>query len=120
MAEEFLLTQVRSRTVGEPGRSLNTARDQHFVIDEPAYNGGPGESVTPAEAFLAGVSACGVLLVESFAHRDGVLLQKVDASIEGIRLRSDPANFRKVSVRFELMGPTQQQAERLVEAYKAR
>lgn len=120
MSDDLLLTQVRSRTLDEPGRSLNTARDQHFVIDEPAYNGGPGESVTPAESFLAGVSACGVLLVEAFARRDGVPLRKVEASIEGVRLRTDPANFRRVSMRFELTGPTQQQAEKLVEAYKVR
>lgn len=120
MSDELLVTQVRSRTTGEPGRSLATARDQHFVIDEPAYNGGPGEAITPAEVFLSGVSACGVLLVESFARRDGVALKHADATIEGVRRRDDPANFQYAKLRFELVGPSQAEAERLVEAYKAR
>ena len=75
MSDDLLVTQVSSRTTGEKGRSVSGARTNHFVIDEPAYNGGPGEAVTPAESFLAGVSACGVLLVESFAARDGVPLR---------------------------------------------
>jgi uncharacterized OsmC-like protein len=74
MSDDLLVTQVSSPE-GEKGRSMSGARTNHFVIDEPAYNGGPGEAVTPAESFLAGVSACGVLLVESFAARDGVPLR---------------------------------------------
>lgn len=120
MADELLLTQVRSQTIGIPGRSLNSARTNHYVIDEPAYNGGPGEGVTPAEAFLSGVSACGVLLVESFARKANVPLQKVEAEIEGVRTLSDPANFQRINLRFELTGPTQAQAEQLVDQYKAR
>lgn len=120
MSDEAIITQVRSRTTGEPGRSLNTARAVHFVVDEPAYNGGPGEALTPAEAFLAGVTSCGVLLVESFARRDGVPLQRAEATIQGVRTRDDLANFKQVSIHFELVGPSQAEAERLVELYKAR
>jgi uncharacterized OsmC-like protein len=120
MSEELLVTRVRSQTVGIPGRSLATARQHHFVIDEPAYAGGPGEALTPAEVFLAGVSGCGVLLVESFARKDGIPLQKAEASIEGIRTADDPANFREVRLSFRLTGVTAQQGETLVEKFKAR
>jgi hypothetical protein len=47
---------------------LCTARDQHFVIDGPVQNGCPGEAVTPPEAFLTGVAACGVELVQVIAR----------------------------------------------------
>ena len=120
MSDELLVTRVESQSSSVPGRSLNTARTNHFVIDEPAYAGGPGEAVTPAESFLAGVCACGVLLVESFASKEAIPLEGVQVSIEGIRTTSDPANFKQVDLRFELAGVNQQQAEQLVERFKGR
>jgi uncharacterized OsmC-like protein len=120
MPDELLVTQVRSQSTGVEGRSLNSARTNHFVIDEPAYGGGPGEALTPAEAFLAGISACGVLLVESFARQEGLPVRHVDAHIDGIRTKADPATFRQVNLRFQLAGVDQSQAEHLVERFKGR
>jgi uncharacterized OsmC-like protein len=120
MAEELLVTRVSSRSIGVAGRSVSNARHNHFVVDEPAYGGGPGEAVTPAEAFLAGVSACGVLLVESFARQDGVALAGVEASIEGVRTKADPSQFQKVTLRFTLRGVDRARAEALVERFKGR
>lgn len=120
MADDLLVTAVRSQSTGVKGRSLAGARTNHFVIDEPAYNGGPGEAATPAEVFLAGVSGCGVLLVESFAHKDGVPLKGVSARIEGIRTKVNPERFQRVNLWFELSGVDQKQAEALVEKFKGR
>ena len=64
MSTEFLSTKVHSATVGVPGRSINQARDQHFVIDSPTI----GSALASGEAFLAGVSSCGVTLVERAAQ----------------------------------------------------
>ncbi|HET6202284.1 MAG TPA: OsmC family protein [Planctomycetota bacterium] len=120
MVEDLLVTTAVSRTTGVPGRSLSSARTNHFVVDEPAYAGGPGEAATPAEIFLAGVSACGVLLVEAFAREEGLPLKSATARIEGIRTKSDPANFREVRLRLVLEGVDATAAARLVERYKAR
>ncbi len=120
MEEELIVDRVRSYSSGTPGRSLNSARTNHFVVDEPAYVGGPGEAITPAEAFLAGISACAVLLVENFARQRGVPLQRTEVSIEGTRLASAPADFQGVNMHFQIWGPDQAQAEQLVEAYKER
>lgn len=120
MTENALVNQVRSYSTATPGRSLNNVRGHHFVIDEPTYAGGPGEEITPAEAFLAGVSSCGVLLVESFAKKDSVPLRRAEVTIEGTRNPSEPSRFEGISMRFELVGPTQAQADGLVERYKNR
>lgn len=121
MSEDLLLTEARSRTVpGVPGRSLNSVRTHHFVIDEPASNGGPGEEVTPAEAFLSGVSGCAVLLVDAFARKDGIPLREARAHIQGVRRKDDPANFREVRLRLELYGVDDRQAAALVEKFKGR
>jgi uncharacterized OsmC-like protein len=120
VSEELLINSVRSYTTGTPGRSINAVRGHHFVIDEPTYAGGPGEEVTPGDAFLAGVSACGVLLVEAFARQTNIPFQKGDVTIQGIRTKADPTQFQRIAMRFELVGPTQPQAEQLVERYKSR
>lgn len=120
MADELLVTSVRSQGSSVPGRSLNAARSNHFVIDEPAYNGGPGEALTPAEAFLSGVSACGVLLIEAFARKEGIPLRSVMVQIEGLRTKADPANFKQVNLVVEITGADDRQADHLVEKYKAR
>jgi uncharacterized OsmC-like protein len=120
MNEERLVTHVRSQSIGIHGRCVNTARHHHFIIDEPAYGGGPGEALTPAEAFLAGVSGCAVLLVESFARASNYPLTRASASIEGIRLKTDPANFRQVVLKLELGGVDSKQAADLVDRFKGR
>ncbi len=121
MSEEGLLvTRVQSRSIGLPGRSLNTARNHHFVIDEPGYAGGPGEEITPAEAFLAGISGCAVLLVEAFARDRGLPLARAEVDIEGIRRWDAPQDFQRVDMRFRLYGVEEQDARQLVAGYQAR
>jgi uncharacterized OsmC-like protein len=116
---EEIVNTVHSYSTGTPGRSLNSVRGHHFVIDEPAYADGPGEEITPGEAFLAGVSACGVLIVERHARRTGARLVRAEVTITGLRNKAEPSKFERVDLRFELIGPTQEQAEALVEQYKS-
>ncbi len=67
-SEDLVVNRVHSSSTTTPGRALNQVRTHQLVIDEPTHLGGPGEEITPAEAFLAGVSACGVLLVQGRAR----------------------------------------------------
>src|SRR5438067_1065549 len=121
MADDLLVTRVRSQTIpGIEGRSLNSARTNHFIVDDPPYAGGPAEEITAEKAFLSGISACAVLLVSRLARQDGVSLQRVEAEIEGIRSKADPANYQAVNLRFMLAGVDCQQAESLVERFKGR
>jgi len=116
---------VRARSTDTFGRVLWSCRDQHFVADGPVQNGCPGEAVTPAELFLAGVAACGVELVQVLAKASAVPLGAVRAEIEG---EIDPANpvredlnvFNSVRLAFELSGVTKEQGGALVEAFKRR
>src|SRR5512142_1871857 len=72
------------------GRVLVSARDQHLVVDGPVQNGCPGEAITPAELFLAGVATCGVELMQALAKAEGVPLRGVTAHIRGAIDRSHP------------------------------
>ena len=120
MADELLVTGVESRMSGVEGRSLNAARTNHFIVDEPAYNGGPGEAPTPAEVFLSGVSSCGVLLVDKFARQEGIVLSSVQCHVDGIRTTENPADFVEVKVDFVLKGVDENKGRALVEKFKGR
>lgn len=107
------------------GRVLCNAREQHFVIDGPTWNGCPGEALTPGEAFLAGVAACGVELVEVIAADDGLEVGEVEVQVHGMVDREDPVRedltvFNRVRMRFKIEGVGREQARSLVEGVARR
>ena len=117
--------EISARSTDTFGRVFWSCRDQHFVADGPVQNGCPGEAITPAELFLAGVATCGVELVEVIAKAENVPLRTVRAEIEGVL---DPANpvredvrvFNSIRLRFELAGIDEPRARELVEGFKRR
>ena len=116
--DDLVINRVHSKSTDTPGRSVNEVRHHQLVIDEPTHLGGPGEQITPADAFLAGVSACGVLLVQGRARDTGIKLESIDVNLEGVRHRSDTSVFQRIDMTFRLAGPTQEQAVALVDHYK--
>ncbi len=118
LSDELIVNRVRSASTATPGRSINQVRTHQLVIDEPAHAGGPGEEITPAEAFLTGISACGVLLVQGRARESAVRLDQIEVTIEAVRHRSDTSTFQRIEMLFRLFGPTQTEALDLVEHYK--
>jgi uncharacterized OsmC-like protein len=116
---------VGARSTDVFGRVLWSCRDQHFVADGPVQNGCPGEAVTPAELFLAGVATCGVELLQVIARAEEVVLGNVRARISGAidrerPVREDLTVFTSVRLDLELEGVGQGEAERLVELFKRR
>jgi uncharacterized OsmC-like protein len=116
MADNVKIDTVRSSSSGVLGRSLNSARHQHFVLDSPS---GPNEALTNGEAFLAGISSCGVTLIEKYAADNAVPLEGMHVVIEGIRKPPEP-RFEAINVAFELRGVDQEQAEHLVAVWRDR
>jgi uncharacterized OsmC-like protein len=116
---------VAARSTDTFGRVLCSARDHHFVVDGPAQNGCPGEELTPAELFLAGVAACGVELLHVLARDQDVPLRRVATAISGEMdpdrpVRPDVTVFNRVRLRLELEGVTAEQGELLVKGFKGR
>jgi uncharacterized OsmC-like protein len=116
-AQGVKIDTVRSYSTGTPGRALNSARHNHFVLDSPS---GPNEALTNGEAFLAGVSSCGVTLIEKYALEKNVPVKGMQVAIEGIRSNAEPNRFQCINVSFEIWGVSQGQAEELVEVWKSR
>jgi uncharacterized OsmC-like protein len=107
------------------GRVLCSARNHHVVIDGPVPNGCPGEAITPPEAFLMSVAACGVELVQVIAREDNIRLDNVRCEIYGKVDRGNPVRpdftlFNEVRVAFSMTGPTTEQAGALAEKFQKR
>jgi uncharacterized OsmC-like protein len=117
MADEKLEV-VRSVSSGVVGRARSTTREAAPLLLDSSTRPQP-DAFTNSEAFLAGVSSCGVTLIETHAREVGIPLDRMTATIEGVRRPSEP-RFSAITMRFELVGVTQAQAEELVEVYRRR
>jgi uncharacterized OsmC-like protein len=117
--------EINARSTDRFGRVLWSCRDQHFVADGPVQNGCPGEAVTPAELFLAGIATCGVELVQVLARQAEASIGAVRVEVDGILdperpVREDVRVFNSVRIRFELGGVDEPRARELVEGFKRR
>jgi uncharacterized OsmC-like protein len=116
---------AQARSTDTFGRVLCSARTQHFVVDGPVQNSCPGEALSPAELFLAGVVTCGVELLQVIAKDQNVPMLAVSATIEAHQDRSQPPRsdvslFNRVRLAFHLKGVTQEQGTQLIESFKRR
>jgi len=116
---------VQAQSTDTFGRVLCACRNHHFVSDGPIQNGCPGEAITPAEFFLAGVAACGVELLQVIAKDKGFPLRSVRVSASGVMDRSRPVRpdvslFNSVRFKFDLEGVTESQGGELIGAFKGR
>jgi uncharacterized OsmC-like protein len=109
---------VRSSSSGVIGRAQSVARGQRLVLDSSARP--QPDALTNSEAFLAGISSCGVTLIEQHAQEKGVPLKRLEVTIEGVRSAAAPNRFESISMHFTIAGVDQTSAERLVETYRER
>ncbi len=109
---------VRSSSSGTPGRAVSQARGQRLVLDSSSH---PRlDAFTNSEAFLAGISSCGVTLIETYAQDKGIPMKRMDVTIEGMRTAEEPNRFASIAMTFTIAGVSQPQAEHLVETYRNR
>lgn len=116
---------ISARSTDIFGRVLCSARDHHFIVDGPIQNNCPGEEITPAEAFLSGVAACGVELMHVIAKDQSIPLDRVAAKIHGVVDRANQARpgvttFNSVRLDLTLWGVSDDQARTLVEGFTGR
>ncbi|HVM12007.1 MAG TPA: OsmC family protein [Actinomycetota bacterium] len=116
---------ARARSTDTPGRMICTARDHHWVIDGPAWNGFPHEAVTPGESFLGAIAACCVEILQLVAAKEEVPLHDARVSVDAELDPDDQPHpqhtlFNRVRMRVEVDGPTEEQAAALVDRFKGR
>ena len=110
---------IRSMSSGTVGRAISVARGPEIVLDSSSHP--HDDALTNSEAFLAGISSCGVTLLESYAEEQRIPVSRMSVEIEGVRTPATlPAAFDRVSMRFEIGGVNQAQADELLEVYRHR
>ena len=109
---------VRSSSSGVLGRAWSEARGHRLVLDSSSRP--QADAFTNSEAFLGGVSSCGVTLIEMHAKESGIPMTGIDVTIEGARAAAEPNRFATVTMTFEIAGVSQTQAEELVATYRGR
>jgi uncharacterized OsmC-like protein len=115
---DMKIDSVRSSTSGILGRALSEARGHRVALDSSSRP--QPDALTNSEAFLAGVSSCGVTLIEMHAHESGVPVKGIQVTIEGARTAAEPNRFATVTMTFEIAGVSQAQADELVATYRGR
>ena len=124
MSDRYITAQVQTYSSGTAGRALSSARANHFVIDDMASHGGPGEAINAAELFLSGITGCAVLMMERLARADNLPLKRTHVSMEGSidtqAQREGPPVLDSARMQFTLVGLTNAQAKELVDTYKRR
>jgi uncharacterized OsmC-like protein len=109
---------IRSSSSGTVGRAVSEARGQRLVLDSSSRP--QPDALTNSEAFLAGISSCGITLIETYAQEERIPVKRMDITIEGVRTADEPTRFASIAMRFEIAGVSQAQAEQLVETYRGR
>jgi len=114
---------IAARSTDTFGRVLCSARAHHFIIDGPVQNGCPGEELTPPEAFLAGVAACGVELIQVLGRQQGHENIGVKVQMQAMLDRSNPVRtdytvFNSVQLWLEVSGVESAVAFELAEQFK--
>jgi len=124
MSDRYITAQVKTYSSGTPGRALCSARTNHFVADDLAAHGGPGEAINAAELFPSGITAGAVLMAERLARASNLPLKRAHVSMEGRidteAVREGPPVLDRAHMQFMLVGLTNAQAKELVETYKRR
>ena len=72
---------IRSSSSGTLGRAVSQAREARLVLDSSSRP--QPDVLTNSEAFLGGISSCGVTLIEMHAAETSVPLRRLDVTIEG-------------------------------------
>jgi uncharacterized OsmC-like protein len=115
---DMKIDTVKSSNSGVLGRARSEARGHRLVLDSSSRP--QPDALTNSEAFLAGVSSCGVTLIEMHAQESGIPLKGIHVTIEGARTATEPNRFAAVTMTFEIAGVSQAQADDLVATYRGR
>src|SRR5881409_4105816 len=115
---ELKVDSVRSESSGTLGREVSKGHGATLALDSSSRP--QPDAFTNSEAFLAGVSSCGVTLIEIHAQESGIPMTGIQVTIDGARTAAEPNRFTTVTMTFEIAGVSQSQADELVATYRGR
>lgn len=126
MAVQLSTSIVTSYSSGYPGRAILNARSHYFVVDSPLAFAGPNEEVNPLELLVASLASCACFVCEKAARELNIPLEtsRADASadfdLRAMLGETDDGAVQMFRLSLTFSGPTLEQAEQLVEAFRQR
>jgi uncharacterized OsmC-like protein len=108
------IVSISTTTIGQFGRFLVHAGKNHFVSDQRAGAGGPGEAVTAGELLLASLGTCSLGLIQKTAVENAIALKEASTEVAFKRHESDPTQYEWIRIAVRLAGVTKEQADTLV------
>jgi uncharacterized OsmC-like protein len=126
MPDTLVTVAATARLSGEAGRALVTLRGHHLVVDAPLVLGGPNEEVNPMDLLLASLATCATFICDYVAREENIPLTHIRVAVAGdldprgmCGYPVDP-RLQALRLQVELTGPTQTQADTLVQAMCSR
>jgi uncharacterized OsmC-like protein len=127
MTDQLLTGTATSRLTNQPGRTIVSARGNHFVVDSPPPLGGPNEEINPIDLLLGALAVCGTFVCETAAQEMNIPLRGISVTAAGDfdprgLCGTDNINPRMQAfrVRLTLAGPNEAQGAALADAFRTR
>jgi uncharacterized OsmC-like protein len=108
---------ITSATIGLFGRYLLSGGKNHFISDQRAAAGGPGEAITAGELLLSSLGSCSLGLIQKTAVERGIALADAGTEVSFRRHATDPTRYEWIRIAVRLSGVTASEAEVLVGAF---
>jgi uncharacterized OsmC-like protein len=110
----------------EFGRSVMSARGNHWIFDSVPPINGPNEEVNPLDALVGALPACGIMIYEAVSIEEGITLNAINATVEadldprGVAGAPVNPRIRAFRVTMNVDGPTEEEAAMMAEQYSRR
>ncbi len=110
----------------EFGRSVMSARGNHWILDSVPPINGPNEEVNPLDMFVGALPACGVMIYEAVAIEEGITLNAINATVEadldprGVAGADVNPRIRAFRVTVNVDGPTEEEAAMMADQFSQR
>ncbi len=110
----------------EFGRSVMSARGNHWIFDSVPPINGPNEEVNPLDAFVGALPACGIMIYEAVAREQAITLNAINATVEadldprGVAGAAVNPRIRAFRVTMNVDGPTIEEAAMMADEFSTR
>lgn len=110
----------------EFGRSVMSARGNHWIYDSVPPINGPNEEVNPLDALVGALPACGIMVYEAVAREQDIALNAINATVEadldprGVAGADVNPRIRAFRTTMYVDGPTIEEAEMMADEWRAR
>lgn len=111
-----MLTEVLVNNTDKRFSQNITARDHHFVADEPEKLKGDNEGPTPFEYLLSAIGSCTSITLKMYAEKKGIQLDKISVRLNYIPPNALEGTASRITRKIHIEGDfSEEQHQRMLE-----